>query len=386
MRRTAAADYPSERWLALEPRAQRGGEHSLQQAGDESLRLVDRHAVAAGREHVLDLGVGLDAVGADLESARVRPPDQRLRQLAGVHAHHREARVRRLVDPLRAGRFEQPAERNRRRAAPRPVELGAGERGQHHAPLQPGRRDQLDDTRWCRLQIVLELDVVAELRAEGLEHRAQGREARSRPAAALPGMGAVEPAADVGVQQLLRGVVSHAAAQGRLGVERAVVEEHGHAVAGELHVELDLDHADRERAFEGGQRVLGRFGRDAAMRDHVKGSCHLRAGLCRRAARRQQPAGEQQRPSARRAARSTRQVQVRVRGIAGHLAHQAGREPLGDRKRRLRAGELDLRRHQVAALEDVDLPGAARRRGSGCAASRSGSPWSAARAARTSRG
>ena len=70
-------------------------------------------------------------------------------------------------------------------------------------------------------------------------------------------MGAVEPASHVGARQLLGAMLAQRPVQGGLLVERAVVEEHGHAVAGELHVELDLDHADRERAFEGGSVFSG---------------------------------------------------------------------------------------------------------------------------------
>ena len=266
-----------------------------------------------------------------------------------------------------------------RRASPRALELGAvrtrsASRGSRARPPTTASSTRAG----VCFELVLDLDVVVELRAERLEHLGQRRERRAGPAAALPGMRAVEPAA-----RRRRASAPRRGGRGR-GPRRGVFassvpswKSTGTPIARELHVELDLDHAELERAREGGQRVLGRERRGAAMRDHMKGTGDRSRRLRRRACRGDEPAGSR---AGSRAAGSRARSRQRARfrfekagsPVTSRTTQGASHSGSVERARPGRAARPPPSRDRGPRRRRSPRP--ARRRGACSAASRRGSP------------
>ena len=124
-----------------------------------------------------------------------------------------------------------------------------------------------------RVVRILGLDVEARAarvaREHGIERRDLGPDVRGTRAVRVLG---VEPTshfaqAELGERALAQQPAARRAPTTRRAIERVVVEHHQHTIARDLEILLDPVGALFEREIPGGERVLGRVPRRAAVRD-----------------------------------------------------------------------------------------------------------------------
>ena len=232
---------------------------------------------------------------------------------------------------LRRVAFQHPADRH---APARAREAhGVGVEGDHGAAVQHGR-----DRREHALDAV-RAAVMHEARALHLDEGARVRQAGhelgdgGEPGQRGPGMRAAEARRLAGVDavELARHHEPHVTRGARRALEGRVVDDEGHAVRGDLHVELDVRNAAPPGRLERRQRVLRKVFRIAPVCDdrwqHAPN--YSRAVDSRRLHR-----GRLQRPGVRMGAGAARGLARRIRGLPRQLPRGSAcrRGPCGARR------------------------------------------------------
>lgn len=127
------------------------------------------------------------------------------------------------------------------------------ERCQNHGVPRPGPPDDIHDRSHGRAPLELHLDnaTIAGQR----EHFGERGYSLAPDAESI---------------QLMAGEMRDATRPAGEADKRGIVENHGHAVTGHLHVELDAVDSEGQRPPEGGEGVFRRLGRGAAVGDEQR--------------------------------------------------------------------------------------------------------------------